>query len=66
MTRIENIYDQREGETGERSARRLSWKRNIWQGGGGTVLAEEFNAQSMLRPEMHGTVGRHILGRNYT
>jgi len=46
MTRIDIIYDEREGETGERPARRLNWQRIIQQGGGGTVLAGDFKADS--------------------
>jgi hypothetical protein len=46
MTRIVNIYDQKEAETGERPARRLNWQRIIRLGGGGTVLAGDFNAHS--------------------
>jgi hypothetical protein len=47
MTRIVNIYDQKEWETAERPARRLSWQRIIRQGGGGTVLEGDFNAHSL-------------------
>jgi len=32
MTRIVNIYDQREGETGERPSKRLNWQRIIRDG----------------------------------
>ena len=46
MAQIVNIYDQREGETGERPARRLNWQRIIRQEGGETVLAGDFNAHS--------------------
>jgi hypothetical protein len=44
MTMIVIIYDQREGETEERPSWRLNWQRIIRQGGGGTVLAGDFNA----------------------
>jgi len=46
MIRIVNIYDQRTREAGDRPARRLSWQKIIRQGGGGTVLAGDFNAHS--------------------
>jgi len=43
MTWIVNVYDKREGETGERSARRLNWHRILLQGGCRMVLAGDFN-----------------------
>jgi hypothetical protein len=46
MTRIVNIYNQRQGETGERPARRLNGQRFIRQGGGGMVLPGDFNTNS--------------------
>jgi len=46
MLRIANIHDQRTREPGERPVRRLSWQKIISQGGGGTVLAGDFNAHS--------------------
>jgi hypothetical protein len=44
ITRIVNIYDQRDTQTGERLARKLNFQRVIWQGG--TVLVGDFNAHS--------------------
>jgi endonuclease/exonuclease/phosphatase family metal-dependent hydrolase len=44
MIRIVNIYDQKARETGERPVRSLDWQKVIRQGGGGTVLAGDFNA----------------------
>ena len=49
MTRIVSIFDWREGELGERPARRLDWQRIIRQRGGGTVLAGDFNTHSQRR-----------------
>jgi hypothetical protein len=37
ITRIVNVYDQRDGQSGERPAQKLNWQRVIRQGG--TVLA---------------------------
>jgi hypothetical protein len=37
ITRIVNVYDQRDGQSGERPAQKLTWQRVIRQGG--TVLA---------------------------
>jgi len=48
LIRIVNIYDQRATETGERPARRLNWQKIMRQGGGGMVLAGDFNAHSQL------------------
>lgn len=45
-TWIVNIYEQREGETGERPARRLNCQRIIRQGGGVIVLAGYFHTHS--------------------
>jgi hypothetical protein len=59
MTRIVNIYDQKEGETGERQVRKLNWQRIIRQGGGGTVLAGDFNARSQRR-DPRCTEGRDV------
>ena len=44
ITRIVNVYDQRDGQSGERPAQQLNWQRVIRQGG--TVLAGDFNAHS--------------------
>jgi hypothetical protein len=46
MPRIVNIYDQREGDTGQRPARRPNWHRIMRQWGCATVLMEHFNAHS--------------------
>jgi hypothetical protein len=46
-----NIYDQSAREGGERLARRLSWKRIIKQGRGGTVFVGHFNAHSQRRDQ---------------
>jgi len=45
MTRIINIYDQRDVRTGERHARKINWSRIIRQRGG-TILAGNFDAHS--------------------
>jgi len=45
MTRIINVYDQRDVQTGERRARKLNWHRAIRQGGS-TVIAGDMNANS--------------------
>ena len=44
ITRIVNIYDQKDTRSGERPARKLNWQRVIRQGG--TVLAGDFNSHS--------------------
>ena len=44
ITRIVNIYDQRDTPSGETLARKLSWQRVNRQGG--MVLAGDFNAHS--------------------
>jgi hypothetical protein len=44
ITRIFNIYDQRDTQSGERQARKLNWQRVIPQGG--TVLPGDINAYS--------------------
>jgi hypothetical protein len=46
VTRIVNIYDQKDSQSGERErlARKRNWQRVIWQGG--TVVAGDFNAHS--------------------
>jgi hypothetical protein len=46
ITRIVNIYNQNDGELGERDrlARKLNWQRVIWRGS--TVLTGDFNAHS--------------------
>jgi endonuclease/exonuclease/phosphatase (EEP) superfamily protein YafD len=46
MTRVINIYDQRDVRTRERQARKINWSRIIRQRGGGTILAGDFNAHS--------------------
>ena len=46
ITRIVNVYDQKDLQPGERPARKLNWHRVIRQGG--TVLAGVFNAHSTL------------------
>ena len=45
MTRIINVYDQRDVQTGERRARKLNWHRSI-RHGGGTMIARDMNAHS--------------------
>jgi macrodomain Ter protein organizer (MatP/YcbG family) len=45
MTRIINVYDQKDVQTGERRARKLNWHRAIRQGGG-TIIAGDMNAHS--------------------
>jgi len=45
ITRIVNIYDQKDARSGERPARKLHWQRVIRQGG--TVLAGDFNDHSI-------------------
>jgi len=44
-TRIINVYDQRDKQTGWRRARKLNWHRAIWQGGG-TIIEGDMNAHS--------------------
>jgi endonuclease/exonuclease/phosphatase family metal-dependent hydrolase len=44
ITRIVNVYDQKDTQSGERPARKLNWQSVIRQGG--TVLAGDFNAHS--------------------
>jgi len=44
-TRIINVYDQRDLQTGERRARKLDWPRTI-RLGGGTMIAGDMNAHS--------------------
>jgi hypothetical protein len=44
ITRIVNVYNQKDMQSGERPARKLNWQRVIRQGG--TVLAGDFNAHS--------------------
>jgi hypothetical protein len=46
MTRVINIYDQRDVRTRERQARKINRSRIIRQRGGGTILAGDFNAHS--------------------
>jgi len=43
---IVDIHDGREGETGGGLVRRLNWQRIIGQGGGGTVIAGDFDSHS--------------------
>jgi len=43
-TRIVNVYDQRDTQSGERQAQKLNWQSVIRQGG--TVLVGDFNAHS--------------------
>jgi hypothetical protein len=45
MTRIINVYDQRDVQTGERRARKLNWHTVIQQGGG-TIIMADMNARS--------------------
>jgi hypothetical protein len=45
MTRIINVYDQRDVQTGERRARKLNWHRAIRQRGG-KIIAGDMNAHS--------------------
>jgi hypothetical protein len=44
ITRIVNVYDQKNTHSGERPAQKLNWQRVIRQGG--TVLAGDLNAHS--------------------
>jgi len=44
ITRMVNIYDERNGQSGERLAQKMNWQRVIWQGA--TVLAGDFNPHS--------------------
>jgi hypothetical protein len=46
MTRVINIYDQRDVRTMERQARKINWSRIIRQRGGGTILVGKFNPHS--------------------
>jgi hypothetical protein len=46
MTRINNVYNQRDFQTGERRVRKLNWHRAIQQGGG-TIIAGDINAHSL-------------------
>jgi hypothetical protein len=46
MTRVINICDQRDLQTRERQARNINWSSIIQEGGGGTILAGDFNAHS--------------------
>jgi len=48
ITRIVNIYEEREGESGERPAGRLNWQTIIRQEGGGLAPEGDFSAQSQL------------------
>jgi len=45
ITRIVNVYDQKNTHSGERPAQKLNWQRVIRQGS--TVLAGDFNAHSI-------------------
>jgi hypothetical protein len=45
MTRIINVYDQRDVQTGERRGRKLNWHRAIPHEGG-TIIAGDMNAHS--------------------
>jgi len=45
MTRIINLYDQRDVLTGRSQARKVYWSR-ITRQRGGTILAGDFNAHS--------------------
>jgi len=47
MTRIGNVYDRRDVQTGERQARKLNWQRAIRQGGG-TMIGADINAHSRM------------------
>jgi hypothetical protein len=44
ITRIVNVYNQKDTQSRETPARKLNWQSVIWQGG--SVLAGEFNAHS--------------------
>ena len=44
LTRIVNVYDQRDSQSGKRPAQQLNWQRVIRQGG--AVLAGHFNAHT--------------------
>jgi len=44
ITRIVNVYDQRDTQSGERQAQKVNWQSVVRQGG--TVLAGNFNAHS--------------------
>jgi len=46
ITRVINIYNQRDVQTRERQARKINWSRIIQQRGGGTMLAGDFTAHS--------------------
>jgi endonuclease/exonuclease/phosphatase (EEP) superfamily protein YafD len=48
LTRIINVYNQRDVQTGERRARKIKWHRAIRQGGG-TIIAGDINAHSPRR-----------------
>jgi endonuclease/exonuclease/phosphatase (EEP) superfamily protein YafD len=43
MTKVINIYNQRDVRTRQRQARKINWSRIIRQRGGGTILAGNFN-----------------------
>ena len=45
MTRIINVYNQRDVQTGEGRARKLNWHRAIQQGGG-TIITGDMTAHS--------------------
>jgi len=65
IARIINVYDQRDVQTGERRARKLSWHRAIQQGGG-TIIAGDMNAHSRrwdlrCREQCNATVWEEII-----
>jgi len=46
MTRVINIYHQRDVRTRERQARKVNWGRTILQRAGGRILEGDFNVHS--------------------
>jgi hypothetical protein len=67
ITRIVNVYDQRDGQLGERLAQMLNSQRVIRQGG--TVLAGDFNAQSRqwdprCRVQRNAAFGEAVIDEN--
>jgi len=43
MMKVITKYNQRDVRTRDRHARKINWSRIIQQGGGGTILAGDFN-----------------------
>jgi hypothetical protein len=67
ITRINNIYDQRVAQSGERLARKLYWQRVIRQGR--TVLMEDLNAHSSWwdlrwRVQQNATFWEEVIDEN--